>query len=719
MLRSTVRPLPFPAGNQPLGQIGGLVDWGLDSGRVIRLPEGEFLFSEVASRLELNEGERFSLIGAGSHKTKIKLTSDAAGYFLTLRCDGLPGPEEVTWPNGRGTEFFTSSPTTKLTANVEPGLWNIQVVDTTGIEVGALVAIKCLRLFARTDHRNSCMFGELNRVSSIVSGTELALEKRTEFGYRNSDLVYTGTAASGTDSTIVLAGGHGLNLDQVDGCRITITGGTGAGQVRYCSSVIGSSDGLSDTLVVDTVSNRLQYPFDPAPDNTSEFTLDAPTYVTAYNDPFSCHFEGFTLDVYAVPGTNTAGLSIGEAYRPVVRDVWIEGAKSTALRMRQCYEPRIEYLRARDATNDSLGYGTVLSGCRDGYDFARITHGCRRGTDATGDYPSIGCTIDGSYVVQAGGDVFIGGTTGLGSHGGSHRTKFKNTVFIGGDGGAGMLIRGSQETIDGLHIEGPVGIGISLYYGNGTKIKNVEWNGLTIPTSYPTVPAPTDNVCLVAVSPTYSGDITIDGVQANAAMNSLVFFAQDFALAADKRVKGDFSVRNVDVRNPATGTFYVVDADGDFIPEPGTWWIDRDSIRVNMTEGGTYRLFANIEVGNAGPPTISSSMRLGGKTWMVTLKDGELITLPAFDTTGLTRSVKLWDAVFDSVLTLPVHFNGVIRDGSTASVDWSTASAQMEILDGPFVIGDVTTAKFAVGYDAEKLYFGNKVGRTVTVYVEF
>lgn len=92
----------------------------------------------------------------------------------------------------------------------------------------------------------------------------------------------TGTAQSGTSTTIVLASATALSDDAVNGAVIRITGGTGSGQRRLITDYVGSTD----TATVNKA-------WDTTPDNTSEYSIDAQA---AYR-PISESFESVTLYV--------------------------------------------------------------------------------------------------------------------------------------------------------------------------------------------------------------------------------------------------------------------------------------------------------------------------------------------------------------------------------------------------------------------------------------
>jgi hypothetical protein len=700
----------LPGQVQPTGAFRKLVDKAMAENKIISLNAGEYLFSDVIDISGISSGAKWGIIGQGPELTRIKLTAPTTGYFLELTGSKIEGATAVTWPSGDGTTFTTNYPTTYISTSVAPGQWTIEVPSTTWFNPGDLIALRSQRLFVNSDSRNSCMFGELNRIVEVSSSTELILEQVTQFGYQNMDSLWEGTLDGGSSSSIILPSTTGLNYNHIQGCRITITAGTGVGQVRYGNYV----DADTYTMSIDVTTNRRQDPFDPAPDNTSVVKLDAPTYVYIIDNPYSVVLKDFTLDVRAA--ASTTGIYIGQSYRPLVDNVWIDGAESTILRTIECYQPTITSLDAREATSDSLGYGTVISSCRDAQDTWRHASKCRRGVDVTGGYPSINSLIDGYLVAQGGGVSFIGGSSGVGSHGGSYATTYRNGIVVGGDAMVGVIIRGVREVVDGLTILGPCRMAVSAYFGSELTVKNIQWNGADMATISPAIPIPPAEIsAVVVVSPTFSGNVTVTDVNCDAAINALVYFSQEFSLPDNLRVTGDCVVQNVVVRNPIPGTFRVIDSDGDFIPF--NFFLNYDTINVRMTGGGTYSPYSNLKLGNAGSPTVGTTIRMGGSTWIACILDATVTTIPCGSPFELL-SVKIWDLTYNALT--PVYFNGTLRDATTDNpVSWSTPSAQMEVLVAPFVIGGVGASKFAIGYDGDNLYLGNNLGRRVTVQVQF
>jgi len=79
----------------------------------------------------------------------------------------------------------------------------------------------------------------------------------------------TGTAQSGTASTIVLASGESAIDNYYAGLPITITGGTGSGQTKIIAAYVGS-----------TKTATIQGTFGTPPDNTSTYSIPGGLYGT-------------------------------------------------------------------------------------------------------------------------------------------------------------------------------------------------------------------------------------------------------------------------------------------------------------------------------------------------------------------------------------------------------------------------------------------------------
>jgi hypothetical protein len=90
----------------------------------------------------------------------------------------------------------------------------------------------------------------------------------------------TGTAQSGTATTIVLAAALAAADDAFNGCVIRITGGAGSGQRRLITDYTGASD-----------TATINKAWDTNPDNTSTYSIDA----AAFYAPVSTGFESVTI----------------------------------------------------------------------------------------------------------------------------------------------------------------------------------------------------------------------------------------------------------------------------------------------------------------------------------------------------------------------------------------------------------------------------------------
>ncbi len=96
------------------------------------------------------------------------------------------------------------------------------------------------------------------------TGSDLTLEENVidHNGWNDTTTVRTGTAQTGSSSTITLDSGASTGDDVYKGCAVTITSGTGSGQTRTVNTYVGS------TRVATMYTN-----WGTAPDNTSAFSI--------------------------------------------------------------------------------------------------------------------------------------------------------------------------------------------------------------------------------------------------------------------------------------------------------------------------------------------------------------------------------------------------------------------------------------------------------------
>jgi len=219
---------------------------------------------------------------------------------------------------------------------IESGTINLTLLDTLKLQYDADVFLEFFSLQNIAGSTENAAEGFLLSFDNIKTPTYSNLAELHEkifipnesHGYsaKESILDYpvvTGTAAAGGAATITLPDGIGVSAtdEKYNGYIITITGGTGIGQVKSIIDYVGG------TRVV-TVSSI----FDPQPDNTSEFIISELPHQTSYSVKLKSnyigeieagHYDSFIVtlkkilaqDISTINGTASNCLTIGLLFK--------------------------------------------------------------------------------------------------------------------------------------------------------------------------------------------------------------------------------------------------------------------------------------------------------------------------------------------------------------------------------------------------------------------
>jgi len=203
----------------------------------------------------------------------VRGATDASWTATTITFDSIPkyafaqtfnNPVSLLTPSGvSGNVVLTS----QVTGTAQAGTASTITLDAAASEVDDIYANFTISI---TDGTGS---GQSKTISSYVGSTKVATvssnwtttpDNTSKFRITKS-VFHDGrssTAQAGTASTITLDASASAAADIYNGSTITITGGTGSGQIRIISNYVGSTK-------VATVSSN----WTTTPDSTSQFTI--------------------------------------------------------------------------------------------------------------------------------------------------------------------------------------------------------------------------------------------------------------------------------------------------------------------------------------------------------------------------------------------------------------------------------------------------------------
>jgi hypothetical protein len=639
--------------------------------------------------------------GAGAKITRIRWSAgtDPGGNMIDLRGDAIAGALEITFPVTSNT-FTTERPSASITVDAEPGDRIVTFSSVTDFAPGRLVRLKAQRLWQQ-DPRNSIFYGELLKVKAVV-GSTVEFFTPLAFGYKAGNLA-AGTAQAGSSNTVTLAAGASLDPLLVQGCRIRIVSGTGAGQQRYITAY----DNATKVATIETGTSYPQPAWSPVPDATSGYEIDGIAYATAARPAPGLTLRGFTLDG---AGIVNRALVLDWCDGERVEDVALQNFDLAGLYSFRGYEPRWIDIAVREipGVTTSLGYGTAFNECRDAIVTGLRVHNCRRGTDALGSIPTVRATI-GPFMVSQ-GETAADGTawsadrrpTGLGSH----SQAYEYTWHTGSiDGVAtGVIVRGVKCTVRDVDVSGDVSEAIFALWATDLTIDNVRLLGRSGPgINPPTAGLRYGRRHLAYISTgSCQGTMTIRNCYADELPSAAIYLANAV----------DAPITTFKMRARGSEFEFVTDSNafllaGDNVPDPAEWEFSGNIGRV-IRGAGTY-VGANLR----GNSTQSTWNKISDTSWWVKILDDGFVSFPVVS----ARQDQVMVSLHNSTAFLNPQFFGVVREGSASTVFDVAPAAAISRAVAPFTGTTNADGSTYIGFAADRLWVENRSGATLLLTV--
>jgi hypothetical protein len=652
--------------------------------RPLRLGVGDYTFD--AAILEQTAG-KLTIHGAGSRRTVLKATSAVPISPVEIGGELLTGAISETWNVGNGTNPSVQNPSAEVTADLNAAAtYIVPVNDASMIAVGDLVMLKQQRLFNSTgQHRNSTYFGELGRVRAI-SLNNVESETRLYFGYKHG-VINSGTATAGTASSITIA--TGLEADQVDGCRITLTSGTGSGQARY----INEYDSTTGVASINTIGTYAQAVFDPIPDATTGYTVDCPTFVFVFK-PAELDFSGFTIDI-SESTTSFSGVKVEAVSRSRFRDIAVVGGgTSYGLRFAHHYECDVSDTFILEAGED--GHSLQLSeGVRTTVSNPRSFSTRRGGSDSGGGIPDIGAVVKDfnlTGAINKSDGTTIAGPYGIGDHGHAYGRLY----------GPGRLdhfqwpiiLRGVGGMVRDIRIVGDYEAAVWLLTPDGADIRGITADPFGLAKNIPRQTPLYGRRSFVFMSRGTVGDIVIEG--------NTVRGLNDGALYSDTTASWVFDCR-VSLRNNILSWVEGATNATEFEGDAASAYFDGWKLYDNDTfiPGGVVSKQDGWGGGGAGGNTVN---QVGPNKWQLFIAD---------DTVGKVRWPIRTDQVALSVYidqNVNRHFSGIlVKDSATPRAAWDTNGVGYLATAPTGTSG--TDGIFSIHFDGTELHIENRSGQ--------
>jgi hypothetical protein len=652
--------------------------------RPLRLGVGDYTFD--AAILEQTPG-KLTIHGAGSRRTTLKATSAVPSGPFTIGGEPITGAISETWNVGNGTNPSVQNPSAEVTADLNAAAnYIVPVNDASMIAVGDLVMLKQQRLWHSTgQNRNSTYFGELGRVRAIDLNN-VELETRLYFGYKHGP-INSGTATAGTASSITIA--TGLDADQVNGCRITLTSGTGSGQVRY----INEYDSATGVASINTIGTYAQAVFDPIPDATTGYTVDCPTFVFVFK-PAELDFSGFTIDI-SESATTFGGVLVGGVSRSKFHDLAVTGGgTNNGLRFAHHYECDVFDTFILEAGED--GHALQLSeGVRTTVSNPRSFSTRRGGADAGGGIPDIGAVVKDinlSGAVNKSDGATIAGPYGIGDHGHAYGRLY----------GPGRLdhfqwpiiLRGVGGMVRDVRIVGDFEAAVRLLSVDGADIRGITADPFGLAKNIPRQAPLYGRRSFVFMSRGTVGDIVIEGNTVRGLNNGALYSDTTNSWVFDCRV----SLRH-NILSWVEGATNATEFEGDAASAYFDGWklYDNDT----FIPGGVVAKQDGWGGGSAGGNTVN---QVGPNKWQLYVMD---------DTVAKVRWPIRTDQMALSVYienSVARHFSGIlVRNSATPRATWDTNGVGFLATAPTGTSG--TDGIFSIYFDGLELHIENRSGQ--------
>lgn len=688
-------------------QLATAIDVAVSQGKSLELPAG---LTRISAGLMKNIAPGFSIRGQGPHLTTLRIDNVVSDQLLWIGRSAEVGGLSEIWPS-YSSFTNTENPSTKLSADAKVGDFVISLDDASTIAPGDLIKVKTQRLWEGED-RNRTFWGELNRAIS-KSGNDVSLEAPITGGYKVG-VLYSGTASGGTAYSIDLTAintATPIDADQIVGCRLKITGGTGAGQTRYISAY----DTTTKIAQIDSVSqpfkrNSASYSqpdFSPVPDATSVVQIDAQPFVFVIKPMAGFAMTDLTLDCSSAPSVTT-GLWLNGIVEPRVENVKIAGASKTGIRYTQCWRPVTERPILRDLNDETLGYGVLFDESRTAEVYEINAYNCRRAIDCAGSVPThVGMFLGGTVI---GGQKDSSGTPwsptnqnyGIGSHGQSCDWLFKGITVDGVMVGA--VQRGVRETYDSIEMVGPMQRDYWALRGRDMTIINPIYSSRGMNRNKPALPAPpASEGHFLAFTSQFNGYIDIIGGRLDGLQGSLVYGDLEAARAVGARCNVKVRVNGTIVDWETASTAYVVNASTTFVARE---W-DLRPIARSIRGGGSIVPWLNL-LRSAGTAGENLSMRVSEACYAISVTDDTVLRIPL--PLGSDTQVGFRIRQVNNALT--VLWDGVIRVGSATSSAYSTPLGSITVSALATVPTGTsgTDGRLNLHHDGSALYIENRTG---------
>ncbi|MBU8540190.1 hypothetical protein [Falsiroseomonas tokyonensis] len=663
---------------------------------VIDLPPGDFTWAALVQRTNINGSVHVR--GAGKDLTRISMSADLSSDFpVLLGATGIGGPYAVDWPTGNPKVFTTENHYTVLAADAPVTAIRVTLGNVADMLPGDLLSIKSARLWQH-DNRNQIVFGELVRVRSVGPGNQVELYEPIALGYR-AGVIYSGTLASGTATTAVLAlDAAALQSDATFGCLMRVTAGTNAGHQRY----INRYDAATRTATFTIGSDFNDQSDWPAPlDATSVVEIVATPYVSVIH-PATVILEGMTLDC-AGSGVQR-GLTIQGCVRPELRDVRINGARAAGAYFVRCWKPKFLNCTIDDAStlNNTLGYATGFQECRDVEVFRHEVYNARRATDFIGFYPTVRGIIHNFYV--DGGEKGTDGAnwddltqSGIGGHGQSFDIALRNGKVSNVK--TGIVLRGYGWTVEDVEINGEGQLGVYISHTGGyTRIRRIKMLRRISPFMV-NVPAPTrgDRRLIYILGPTMTPGSVVDVADCQADYLTAAVEVEGQSTNADWRLL----LKECELDFNTSVDAYVVAGNVQVQALRAGWEIYSN----RTTQSGTGILAGLTRISSISDGT-NGYMRVGEYAYDLRIGDDQAISIPL----PSYSSNQVWARVHPLSSSAALVYNGVLRSGHNASVINYSTPVGVGFATGPLTGTTGTDGLLNLAVAQARLSIENRTG---------